>query len=212
MHDVSTSTQLFRKGYSMHLSKILTASAMIAALSVPAMAADTYKSDQGHTEVRFIWDHAGVSMQQGEFTTAEATLTLDQDNVESSSLSASIDAKSVSSGFAPLDEHMLGADFLEVETYPTITFESTSVSRTGDKTADITGDLTLHGTTKSVTMSTTLTHLGEHPLGQFLDYYKGDWAAFTATFDIDPGEFGVGKTIPVGNLTIEITTEMKSPS
>lgn len=136
---------------------------------------------------------------------------LDADNVENSSLSATVQSASVSTGFGPLDDHIRNADFLEVETYPTITFESTSVSRTGDKTADITGDLTMHGTTKPVTFAATLTHIGEHPLGSVIDYYKGDWVAFTADTEIDPSDFGVGATIPVGTLSIELTSEMKAP-
>lgn len=196
----------------MNLSKILTTGAFLMTLTGPAAAADLYKTDQGHTEVRIAWSHAGVSIQHGEFTKAEGTLMLDKDNVEASSVTATIDAASISSGFGPLDDHIRNADFLEVETYPTITFESTAVKKTGDKTAEITGNLTLHGTTKPVTLSTTLTHLGEHPLGQFIDYYKGGWAAFSASTEIDPADFGVGKTIPVGKLTIEITTELKAPT
>lgn len=195
----------------MSFSRILATGAFVLACAAPVFAADMYKTDQGHTEVRIAWSHAGVSMQHGEFTKAEGTLMLDQGNVEASSLTATIEAASISTGFGPLDEHIRTADFLEVETYPTITFESTAISRTGDATADITGNLTLHGTTEPVTMAATMTHLGEHPLGAFIDYYKGDWAAFAATMEIDPAEFGVGMTIPVGKLVIEISTELKAP-
>jgi len=52
-------------------------SALLLTFAVPAMAAETYYTDQGHTEVRFGWNHAGVSMQTGEFTTASGKLDLD---------------------------------------------------------------------------------------------------------------------------------------
>lgn len=193
----------------MTLPQTLSAVVFAAVLAGPVMAADTYKTDAGHTEVRFSWSHAGVSTQHGEFDKAEGTLVMDPENVEAATLTATIDATSISSGFPPLDDHIKSADFLEVETYPTITFESTSVTQTGDKTADITGDLTLHGVTKPLTLQATLTHLGDHPLGQFVDYYKGSWAAFSATGEIDPKDYGVGMTIPVGKLMIEIDTELK---
>lgn len=181
---------------------------MVALPSAGAFAAETYYADQGHTEVRFGWNHAGVSLQNGEFTTTKATLVLDPDNVEQSTLNVTIDATSVSSGFVPLDDHLKSKDFLEVETYPEITFVSTSVTRTGDTTADVVGDLTIHGVTKPVTLKTTLTHRGEHPLGSVIDYYKGQWVAFSATTEIDHQAFNVG-SFSTGPISIEIVTEMK---
>ena len=182
--------------------------AILVALSVPALATETYYTDQGHTEVRFGWSHAGVSMQTGEFTKAKGTLVLDPDNVEESSISVTIDAASVSTGFEALDKHLMNADFLEVETYPEITFVSTSVERTGDITANVMGDLTIHGVTKPVTLETTLTHRGEHPVGAMLDYYKGQWVAFSATTEIDHQAFNVG-SFSTGPISITIVTEMK---
>ncbi len=186
----------------------LTAPVILAALAMPALAAETYYTDQGHTEVRFGWSHAGVSMQTGEFTKATGTLVLDPDNVEQSSISVTIDAASVSTGFEALDKHLKTADFLEVETYPEITFVSTAVERTGDTTANVTGDLTIHGVTKPVTLETTMTHRGEHPVGAMLDYYKGQWVAFSATTEIDHQAFNVG-SFSTGPISITIVTEMK---
>jgi polyisoprenoid-binding protein YceI len=183
-------------------------SLVFASLTMPAFAAEVYHTDQGHTEVRLEWNHAGVSIQSAEFTTANGTVTLDPENVEKSSVTAKIDAASISTGFARLDTHLKSKDFLEVETYPEITFNSTGVKRTGDETADITGDLTIHGVTKAVTLKTKLTHRGNHPLGSVIDYYKGKWIAFSATTEIDHQAFGVGK-FSTGPISITIVTEMK---
>ncbi len=191
------------------MNKVVAAMAVLAVSTLPAMAADTFKSDQGHTEVLFGWSHAGgVSMQHAEFTTTDATLMLDTANVENSSLSVTIAADSLSSGFAALDKHLMSGDFLEVSTYPTIVFESTKINKTSDTTADVMGDLTIHGTTLPVTLKTTLTHQGAHPLGSMMDYYKGQWIAFHATTQIDHQAFGVGG-FSTGPISIEINTEMK---
>jgi len=189
----------------------ITALSLAAGIASPSFAAETYLTDQGHTEVFFSWSHAGVSIQTGEFTTANGKLVLDPESVENSTVSVTIDANSVSSGFGPLDDHLKSKDFLEVETYPEITFTSTAVKRTGDDTADITGDLTIHGVTKSVVLNTTLTHRGEHPLGAFIDYYKGNWVAFSATTEIDHQAFNVG-SFSTGPISIKIVTEMKEGS
>lgn len=177
-------------------------------LAGPACAAETYYFDQGHTEVRFGWNHAGVSMQHGEFTEARGMLSLDPDQVETSSIEVTINADSLTTGVAALDTHLKSSDFLEVATYPEITFKSTSVTRTGDDTADVTGDLTIHGVTKAVTLKAKLTHRGAHPVAQYIDYYKGAWVAFAVTTDIDHQDFGVGN-FSTGKIFIEINTEMK---
>lgn len=190
-------------------SAVLAASLMAFLVSTQtAVAVETYYTDQGHTEVRFGWSHAGVSMQSGEFTEASGKLVLDPENVENSSLEVTINPASVSTGFVPLDDHLKSADFLGVETFPEITFVSTSVERTGEDTANVTGDLTLHGVTMPVTFETELTHRGPHPIGAFLDYYRGDWVAFTASTEIDHQDFGVG-SISTGPITITVVTEMK---
>ena len=185
--------------------------ALLFAMSLPlsqAFAAETYYTDQGHTEIRFTYSHAGVSVQSGEFTKASGKLVLDPDNIGQSSINVTIDAASVSTGFGPLDDHLKSKDFLEVETYPEITFTSTSVEKTGDTTADVTGDLTIHGVSKPVTLKTTLTHQGDHPVAAFIDYYKGKWVAFTATAEIDHQAFNVGG-FSTGPISISIVTEMK---
>ena len=189
-------------------SKTLILIGALCLVSTSAFAAKTYVTNQGHTEVIFGWSHAGVSRQHGEFTTATGTLDL-ADKIEDSTIKVVIDTRSVSTGVKKLDEHLKNADFLEVDTYPEITFNSTGIKRTGDKTFDVTGDLTIHGVTRSVTLKAEMTHMGEHPLGSVFDSYKGDWLAFRASTEIDHMAFNVGK-FSTGPIAIEINTEMKA--
>ncbi|NKB21250.1 MAG: polyisoprenoid-binding protein [Alphaproteobacteria bacterium] len=190
--------------------KIIFAGVLLVApgFSQTAWAAETYYTDPGHTEVRFGWNHAGVSMQTAEFTKVDGMLTLDPDNVEKSKLSVTIDANSVSSGVKIFDKHLKGKRYFDVAKFPKITFVSTSVKRTGDKTADVIGDMTIHGVTKPVTLKTTLTHRGPHPVAAAIAYYKGNWVAFSATTKIDHMAFKVGN-FSTGPITINIVTEMK---
>lgn len=54
-----------------------------------------------------------------------------------------------------------------------------------------------------------MTHLGEHPLGGNIDYYKGDWIAFYANTEIDHQAIGVDG-FSTGPITVEISTELKA--
>lgn len=179
-----------------------------AAFSTVAMADNVYVSDQGHTEVMFGWSHAGVTRQNGEFTEAVATLDL-AENIAESTIAVEIATNSVSSGFDALDDHLKSADFLEVDTYPTMAFTSTGIEMTGDDTMNVTGDLTLHGITKPVTLEAKMTLNGEHPLGGSIDYYKGEWVAFEAATEIDHTAFEVGP-FNTGPIAITINMEMKA--
>jgi len=196
----------------MHIKKLFSvltwAIAAFAVLPGAAVAAQTYATDQGHTEVLFGWSHAGVSMQHAEFTVANGTLNL-ADNIEKSSVSVVIDANSLTSGFAALDKDLKSKNFLDVATYPEIRFQSTAISKTGDSSFDVTGDLTIHGVTKPVTLKTVITLQGTHPMGKVFDHYKGPWIAFKATTEIDHQAFKVG-SFSTGPISIEINTEMKA--
>ena len=93
----------------MKIASIFMVPALLVAVIAPLQithAAETYYTDQGHTEVRFGWSHAGVSLQSGEFTKVNGKLVLDPADVEKSKLTVEIDAASVSTGFGPLDDHL----------------------------------------------------------------------------------------------------------
>ena len=182
--------------------------AALAILPVSAFADQTYVTNQGHTEVLFGWSHSGVSIQHAEFTTAKGTLNL-ADDIEKSSINVVIDAGSLSTGVAALDRHLKSKDYLEVSSYPEITFQSTTIKKTGERSFDVIGDLTMHGVTKPVTLKTDMTHHGQHPVGKFLDAYKGIWIAFRATTEINHQAFKVG-SYSTGPITVEINTELKT--
>lgn len=189
--------------------RIMLATALVTMLALPAAAETrTYKTDAGHTEVRFGWNHAGVSRQHGEFDRADGTLSIDLEDPASASLEVTIDAASVSTGFGPLDDHIKNADFLKVDEHPEIQFVSSSVTLTGDSTADVAGDVTLRGVTVPATLKVELIHNGEHPVAKFIDYYKGEWLGFHASAEIDTAPFGFA--LPVGVLAFDISTEMKA--
>jgi len=196
--------------FSKNLIKTVALSLVMASAPfASSWAAEKFVTDQGHTEIRVGWSHAGVSFQTAEFEKSEGKLSLDEANVENSTLDVEIDLTSVSSGFEALDTHLKSADFLNADKTSTATFKSTSIKKTGEKTADITGDFTLNGVTKPLTLNATLTHIGDHPLGKNLDYYKGKWVAFKANTVIEDHQaYNVG-AFSTGPITVEIVTEMK---
>lgn len=191
--------------------KFLTSSALVLALAAPGWA-ETYHLDPGHTEVRFSWNHAGLTEQHGEWTQVSGTIDFDPADVTATSAQITIDPDSLHTGVAALDNHLKSADFFDIETYPTITFTSTSAVQTGAQNLRLTGDLTVKDQTKPAVLDVELTFDGEHPLGGYFDYYKGDWVGVEATGTLLRSEFGVAMFAPGTSDTVqlEISAEMRA--
>lgn len=166
------------------MRRIALAALLSSALAAPALAAETYVLDPSHARLSFTVGHLGFSDVLGMFDTIEGTLTLDEETPANSSVSITIDASSIDTGWDPRDQHIRTADFLDVENAPEITFQSTSVEVTGEDTATVTGDLTLLGNTQSITLDVTLNQLGDNPLS------GTPTVGFDATTTIDRTAFG----------------------
>jgi polyisoprenoid-binding protein YceI len=134
---------------------VLAAAVLAIALPLSAHAqTSTWTIDSYHSSVAFAIRHAGVSTVNGNFYNVTGSVDWNDADVSKSSVNATIDTTTVSTGVAPRDNHIKSPDFLDVAKFPTITFKSTSVAKTGDGLT-VTGDLTLHGVTKSVTLNVT---------------------------------------------------------
>ncbi len=187
-------------------------SAALAMLTFSSSAmADIYKMDPGHTEVRFYWNHAGLTEQSGEWGKVDGDIFFDPENIEASKLDIEIDAASIDTGVDGLDTHLRGDDFFDVEEHPKITFKSTSVKQSGADTVVITGDLTIKDKTEPFSFEASLVFKGKNPLGEFFDYYKGDWIGVQATGSMLRSNYGVGKYAPLtsDSIRLEISSELR---
>ena len=186
--------------------------AILTATSSGPASADTYALDPQHTEVRFTWDHLGLSRQGGRFTAAEGTLMFDPAKPEVSTVEVKIPIKGISTGVKKLDEALIATkDFFDVAAYPAITFKSTQVRMKSDKTAEVDGDLSINGIAKPVVLDAVWNFSGEHPLQSINPVYAGAYASgFSATTQIRRSDWGITRTIPYvsDELRITIETEM----
>ena len=115
-----------------------------------------------------------------------------------------VDATSVDSRVPEFDEHLNSEDFFETGTYPTITFNSTSVEMTGPDTALVTGDLTIKDQTHPITLDAKLNRAAMHPMRQKI------FMGFNASATINRSQWDLGYAVPmVGDeVELDITIEM----
>ena len=169
-----------------------------AVQAVPSTGAANFEIDGVHSSTVFKIQHAGVSNFYGTFQKISGSIVWDKASPESASITASIDAASVSSANGGRDNHLKGPDFFNAKEHPAITFKSTGLKKTGEGTFDLTGDVTMLGKTKPVTAKLVVT--GEKDTGKY-----GYRVGMDATFTIKRSDFGITYGIADGALGDEVT-------
>jgi polyisoprenoid-binding protein YceI len=134
-------------------------------ITAPDTLVGTYKLDPAHTRIGFVARHAMVTKVRGSFNEFDGSGYFDAENPSNSKLALTIKAASVDTRNPDRDGHLRSGDFLDVESYPDITFVSTSAEQLDDSHFRITGDLTVKGVTRSVAADLELTGTAVDPFG-----------------------------------------------
>lgn len=137
------------------LLAIAAPAAAQTAASPPPAATNVWRIDRSHSELTFSIRHM-VSRVRGQFNSWSGTVTGDLSDWESAVVDVTIDATSVDTNNERRDADLRGKDHFEVETFPTITFKSTKIERTGERLR-MTGELTMRGVTRPVVLEGQLT-------------------------------------------------------
>lgn len=119
--------------------------------------------DTTHTQVGFSVKHMAISTVRGRFTTFDGAGETDASG-KIVAARFTIDAASIDTNQAQRDAHLRSADFFDTEQFPSLSFESTSISQAGSDVA-ITGNFTMHGVTKPLTLKGETSPVVKDPWG-----------------------------------------------
>lgn len=140
--------------------------------------------DASHSSIGFQVKHMMVSKVKGQFESYAANVeATDLADLTTATIEFKIDTASVNTSNEDRDNHLKSGDFFDVEAFPTITFKSTSIEKSGDD-FKVTGDLTIKDVTKAVTFDVEYGGKGTNPWGQ--EVY-----GFEAETKINREEFGL---------------------
>jgi polyisoprenoid-binding protein YceI len=121
------------------------------------------------------------------------------------SAKAEIDANSLATFNPGLTSHLKNQDFIDVEKFPTIKFESTRITPAGEAgKVEIVGNLTLHGETKEVTIPATVAVSG-----------AGVTVEGKAQFDRNDFKVGTGRgaaTMPEMEISLAVGKKTAVPA
>ena len=167
----------------------------------PVPTAGTWAIDTVHSSVEFVVRHLAVAKTRGRFTDYAVDLTI-AERPEDSTVSVTIQADSFSTGDEARDGHVKSPDFLDVESFPTLTFVSTQVAPVSQSDWKVTGDLTIHGVTKSVVLDVEFA-------GVETDPWNNTKAGFSATAEIDREDFGLSWNQPLAGGGVLVGKKVK---
>ena len=179
--------------------KKLSFLAGVLSLAAPFAIAQTstWVPDKAHSEVDFSILHLGLSHVHGRFGNIGGSIVMNETDVTKSTINVTIDVTTVDTGVAPRDSDLKSDHFFDVAQFPTATFVSTSVAKSGGGLT-VTGNLTLHGVTKPVTLNV------EGPTGPVQGMDKKPHEGFTAVTTISRMAFGIGAKMPPAMLGDDI--------
>lgn len=165
--------------------------------------------EPGHTSAEFKARHMMVTYVRGAFKNVHGMLTFDPSDPSAASAQVTIDAKGIWTGDPNRDAHLRGADFLDVDNYPEITFRGDRVEMVGDHDYKFAGELTIRGVSRPVTLR--VRYLGqwqtpwwEEEDGEMVDKGPKTRAGFAAETEINRHDFGISwnDTIDKGGVVV----------
>lgn len=142
--------------------------------------------DPVHSSVAAVAQHLGISSVRGRFGefSGRVEIAENAENMEKSRVEAVIGAASIDTGNAMRDRHLKSGDFLDVETYPEITYRSTGLEPAGTDRWTVHGELGMHGVVRPVDLDLAYLGTGADPWG-------GTRAAFRATAELRREDFAM---------------------
>ena len=165
------------------------------------MASTTWALDPTHSELQFKVKHLMITTVTGSLSVFNASLTSEADDFDGAQVSFEADTTSVKTGNSDRDNHLIGADFFDSETYPKISFTSTSFKKDGDDYV-LEGDLTIKGSTKLVKLNVEFGGIATDPWGNTK-------AGFTIAGKINRSDFGLTWNAALETGGVMVSEEVK---
>ena len=168
---------------------------------IQAPGPGTWSIDPAHTTIGFVARHMMVTKVRGHFGSFAGQIRVDEDAL-ASSVEMDIEAGTITTGNDMRDRHLVSPDFLDVETFPTLSYRSTRLERTGGNRFRLHGDLTIKDVTRPVTLD--VEYEGIVP-----DLRGGTRMAFSASAEIDREEFGITWNVALEGGGVLVSKKVK---
>jgi len=145
------------------------------------MANSNWILDKSKSSIRFKVKHLLVASVQGEFKDFEVKIENDGGSFTNTSFRLEIGAASINTRLKKRDDHLKSVDFLDVEDYPLISFQSSEIVEYKENGYKIKGMLHLKGASRELTIYSNLVKYDE----------EGAFGSLSIEANISREEFGI---------------------
>jgi polyisoprenoid-binding protein YceI len=174
---------------------------------VQEQTTQVFTIDPVHTHVGFAVRHLMITKVRGRFSSVNGTIQLAPRSGLPNAVDVTIDGSSIDTHEPQRDEHLRSSDFLDVATFPTITFRSTKITGTPDA-FKIHGDLSIHGATRPVVLEASVEGLGNDPWGNLRVGYEAHAKISRKEFGLTWNQMLEAGGVAVGDeVQIELSIE-----
>ncbi|MEV6138115.1 YceI family protein [Nocardia sp. NPDC051990] len=172
--------------------------------------------DPVHSTVIATVRHLGIASIKARFAEVSGRLDI-AEPFERSTGHAEIKAASIDTGISMRDDHLRSPEFLDVDSYPLISFVGSGLRRTGGDTWVMSGELTLHGQCRPVDLELTYGGFGADSWGGVRAAFHAETLLHRNDFAIDynavvrAGVAAIGTTVKL-DLDIEVVQGEQLPA
>lgn len=166
--------------------KILLTSVLL--LIAPLM--QKWQVDKENSQVTFKIKNAGFTVD-GSFGGLEAAIVFDENDLESSSIKASVSVETIDTGIEKRDKHLKAKGYFHVEAFPRIEFASSNIRKKGGG-YEAEGTLSIKGVSKKIVIPFTF-----------------EENTFKGTLALDRVDYGVGKKSLILSREVQISMNVK---
>jgi len=143
-----------------------------------------WELDPSHSSIDFWARHLGLSKVRGRFNDFSADIVVG-DSFDDTRFAATMKAGSIETRFDARDQHLRSADFLDIEKYEDVRFESTSIEPAGDGTYKVHGTLTIRDVTRPLTLDVEVHGEVDDPMA------STKRAGFSASAEFNREDYGM---------------------
>jgi len=124
---------------------------LLCLLTFSLSFASSYELDNAHSNIEFSVTHMLISTVTGNFNDFNVEFKFDENDLDNSSVRATIMTTSVNTGNERRDDHLRQDDFFNSNKYPAIVFKSTKIEKANEGFI-AQGELTIRDVTKSIAL------------------------------------------------------------
>ncbi|MDQ1151031.1 YceI family protein [Sphingobacterium zeae] len=161
------------------------------------MAQGKWELDAAHSEIEFKVKHMMITNVKGNFDIFKIEVDAAGEDFKNALAKVVIDTASINTRNEQRDGHLKSAEFFDVEKYPEITFEATSLEND-----EIKGNLTIRDVTKPVSFDLEFAGLQKDPWGNTK-------AGFIVEGKIKRSEFGLSWNAALETGGVMVSDEVK---